>query len=376
MENTFNINLADAQGTHVTPVSPDKFDYDSYALYEAELLEQNRNFWESKSGVAVYRRFRVPECFRGMCRDKEASLAHQLGALQASMDYKADIANFLEPWYGIGTLASAFGIDYIWPDQQAPIVPHAFASVQEVLKKDPIPVEQTTIGRHTLEMIEYFLESTRGRVPISLTDTQSPLNALSFLIDTNAFYMSFIDAPDALAEMLDRLVPLQINLVNKQLDLIGGAIAWPGHGFASTRAFGGLGMSDDIMTLLSPKQYAEFGIPSLMQCGESFGGPAVHSCGNWTDKLTVVKEINNLVMVDGAFTGQTDPAPNDSISFTKAFCNSSVVLNARMVGNAETILKTVKALWQPGMKMIVVTYCNTPQEQEEVYEKIHEICQT
>lgn len=34
----------------------------------------------------------------------------------------------------------------------------------------------------------------------------------------------------------------------------------------------------------------------------------------------------------------------------------------------------VRRLWAPGMKLIVVTYCQTPQEQDEVYERIHELC--
>ena len=32
------------------------------------------------------------------------------------------VANFLEPWYGIGTVASAFGLDYVWKEGQAPVV--------------------------------------------------------------------------------------------------------------------------------------------------------------------------------------------------------------------------------------------------------------
>jgi len=57
------------------------------------------------------------------------------------------------------------------------------------------------------------------------------------------------------------------------------------------------------------------------------------------------------------------------------FRDTGIVLNARMVGDKETILRTVKALWQPGLKLIVVTYCPTPQEQEEVYDEIHAICE-
>ena len=233
--NQFNTDLPDSQGTQVQPVSPDRFDYQAYADYEAGLLERSRRFWQADSRVAVYRRFRVPQCFSWMCRDREASLSYQLGALAESMAYKADIPNFLEPWYGIGTLASAFGIDYVWPKRQAPVVPHAFGSIQETLDHTAIPVEETAIGRHTLGMIEYFVDATHGKLPISLTDTQSPLNALSFLVETNDFYMGFLDAPDALARMLDRLVPLQIAFVKRQLGLLGDTIVWPGHGFASSR---------------------------------------------------------------------------------------------------------------------------------------------
>ncbi|MBN1362724.1 MAG: hypothetical protein JW993_19150 [Sedimentisphaerales bacterium] len=373
--NEFNTESADAQGTEVTPVAPDRFDFDAYADYEAALLERNRRFWQARSGVAVYRRFRVPACFSWMCKDMEASLAHQLGALQASTAYAADIANFLEPWYGIGTLASAFGVDYVWPDNQAPVMPHAFGSLDDLLVKAAVPIEETAIGRHTLKMIECFLDATRGRIPISLTDTQSPLNALSFLIETNSFYVSFLDCPEILTRVLDRFVPLQVDFCRKQLELIGDAIAWPGHGFASSRAFSALGMSDDVMTLLSPAQYAQFGVPGLSACGGAFGGPAVHSCGTWVDKAAIVRDIPGVVMVDGAFTAQTDPDPNDPAQFSEVFAGSGVALNARMVGDKETVLECVKALWKPGLKLIVVTYGQTPEEQAEVYHAVHEICQ-
>jgi hypothetical protein len=53
---------------------------------------------------------------------------------------------------------------------------------------------------------------------------------------------------------------------------------------------------------------------------------------------------------------------------------SSVVLNARIVGDVATIVDTVRKPWAPGMKLIVVTYCPTPEEQAQAYPRIHEIC--
>ena len=34
----------------------------------------------------------------------------------------------------------------------------------------------------------------------------------------------------------------------------------------------------------------------------------------------------------------------------------------------------VSKFWVPGLKLIVVTYCPTPEEQAEAYTRIHEIC--
>lgn len=87
MEQTFNTGLADSQATVVEPVRPEAFDLAAYQAYEAELLARCRNFWKKESGALVYRRMRVGEVFSYGCRDMEASLALQLGALQKSMEY-------------------------------------------------------------------------------------------------------------------------------------------------------------------------------------------------------------------------------------------------------------------------------------------------
>lgn len=100
----FDYTSTDSQGTRVEPISLSGFDIDGYSEYEASLISRNREFWDSTSGVAVYRRFGVPQVFSHGCRNMKHSLGLQLSALQESMKYKADIANFLEPWYGIGTV--------------------------------------------------------------------------------------------------------------------------------------------------------------------------------------------------------------------------------------------------------------------------------
>ena len=75
-------------------------------------------------------------------------------------------------------------------------------------------------------------------------------------------------------------------------------------------------------------------------------------------------------MVDGAFSLATDPGANPTEGYADAFAGKDVVLNARIVGKPSLVIEKVKQLWKPGMKLIVVTYCETPEEQAYVYKKL------
>ena len=134
-------------------------------------------------------------------------------------------------------------------------------------------------------------------------------------------------------------------------------------------------MSDDNVVMLPDEQYRDLVIPSFEKLGSALGGPVFHSCGNWSGKIEQVKKIRNLKMVDGAFSPQTDPDPNPPEPFRDAFKDSGIVLNARIVGDPDTIRDVVSRLWTPGLRLVAVTYCQTPEEQEKAYDIIHNICQ-
>ena len=374
MKDSFNTGLADSQATRVEPVAPERFDRARYTDYVASLEARCADFWAADQGVLVYRRMRVKEVFAEDCRDRTRSLAWQLGALEASMGFEADIPNFLEPWYGLGTVAAAYGFDYRWEPGLAPAVDGKFGSTAELVAAPFRPVAETPIGRHTLEMVEYFLDKTRGEIPMSYCDVQSPLNTLSNIIDSNQFYLDFYLDPEAMTAAMERTADLLIDFTEAQRRLIGPALAKPGHGFASSRAFDGLGMSDDSVTMLSPDLYFPVAVPAMKRVGDRFGGAVFHSCGNWSDKKEEIARIEGLRMADGAFSLATDPGANPVEGFAEAFAGTGVVLNARIVGPADVVCEKVSALWRPGMKLIVVTYCETPGEQADVYRKIHEIC--
>lgn len=373
MAQVFDISIQDSQGTVVAPVEPGQFDFQKYREYEASLQERNRKFWEGNQGLLVYRRVRANGVFFDKCRDYKESLALQLGALKESLCYEADIANFLEPWYGIGYIASSFGSEYVWGKGQSPSVLPRFKTVEEILKADYVPIHQTEIGKYILEMEEYFLDKTKGQLPMSFCDIQSPLNMLSYLLPINDLFLEIYDDPEGVAKAADLAAELLIEFLKKQRELIGGNLASPGHGFASSRAFGGIGMSDDNSIMLQADDYLELFGAADEKIGRAFGGVVYHSCGNWESKTQMVKSLGGIRMADAAFSVQTDPAPNDPSVFADAFAGTGIVLNARAVGSSEECFPVFEKLIKPGQKLIAVTYCNDYEDQRRLYRRLHEL---
>lgn len=370
----FDTSIADSQAVSVTPIKPENFDIDDYLSYSEGLNKKCEDFWSADSGVVVYRRMRVAECFSFGSRDMKRSLELQLGSLEKSKLFKADVPNFLEPWYGIGTIASAYGSEYEWAAGNAPAIKPKFSTLDEVLEYQPTQVSETNIGKHTLNMIEYFVEKTKGKIPVSFTDSQSPLNIIANLLPLDQFFIEVLMNPEKVKELFHILAQLSIDFNKKQADLIGEVLVLPGHGFASSTKWKGLGLSDDNAIMISPDDYSTIAVPSVKEVCNPFGGAVFHSCGDWSGWIDAVLKIEGLKMADAAFSPQTDPGATDNLEAYHRFAGTGVVLNARIVGDIKTIEQQVKRLWIPGMKLVIVTYCDTPAEQELAYNRIHEFC--
>jgi hypothetical protein len=375
MTEKFDYTKKDAMATPVRPVAPADFDLARYEAFAAGADRRYARFLAQPEGVAVWQRVRVGEVFRDACRDMKQSLRWQLGGLTRAMDYLTDAPAYLEPWYGIGTTASAFGAEYEWLPGQAPAVKPLFRSPEEIPDLAPRAVADVPILRYTLETIEYFLHETQGRVPVSWCDIQSPINAVGGLVDITPFLLLLADDPDRAQEILSGLADEVIRFTKMQSQLIGPALARPGHGFASARTGTGIGLSTDNLIMMSPAMFADICAEHTARIGDAFGGTAFHSCGNWGRWLPAVKSLSNLTMVDGAFSPQTDPAHNQCEEFRDALAGTGIILHARIVGEPEEVLARVKRLWRPGLKLIVVTHVQDPAAQQQLYRDIHRLCE-
>jgi hypothetical protein len=172
-------------------------------------------------------------------------------------------------------------------------------------------------------------------------------------------------------EILSAVTEVVIRFTQQQSELIGQRLARPGHGFASSRTGRGIGLSTDNLVMISPRMYEKFCVADNIKIGAAFGGVAIHSCGDYARWLPALKKIDNLLIVDAAFSPQTDPDPNTPETFRDAFVNTSVIVHARLVGEPDEVLALAKRLWTPGLKLIVVTYVPEADAQRQLYRDLH-----
>jgi hypothetical protein len=372
----YDYTRVDAASMPVEPVASADFDYARYAAFAQEADQRYDRFMAQDEGIMVWQRIRAADVFRGGCADMDLSLRLQLGCLTRAMDYLTDAPGYLEPWYGIGTIGSAFGAEYFWSDDQAPAVLQVYDSLDAVPDPlEPRSFEDVPILRHTLEMIAYFLEETGGRLPMSWCDIQNPLNTCTEIIDTTTFMAGLITDPDTIRRVLPVLADALIRFTRQQTDLIGDCLARPGHGFASSRLGTGIGMSTDNVIMIAPDMFSAFFAGEIGRVGKAFGGTVIHSCGNWARWIDAVRRIPHVTMMDAAFSAQIDPAPNACEPWRDALAGSGIVLQARPGREPEEVLQQARRLWQPGMKLIVVTLVEDPAAQHRLYHDLHHLCQ-
>ena len=100
--------------------------------------------------------------------------------------------------------------------------------------------------------------------------------------------------PEKVTKLLDIIADLSIQFNNEQKKLIGDTLVFPGHGFASSVKWKGLGMSDDNAIMMSPEQHTQLAAPSFEKVCKQIGGTVFHSCGDWTIWLDSVMSLQNI----------------------------------------------------------------------------------
>jgi hypothetical protein len=273
----------------------------------------------------------------------------------------------------VGVFAEAFDCPFEWKDNDAPWVHKIVESIEQLKRLERPLLEKAVMLNYVLDTTEYFAEKTKGRIPIAATDVQSPLDTLTLIADTSFVFSEAVNCSDEFHRVLGDITDLIIEFTKKQRVLCP-KMAKPGHGFWSPAVMNGIAVSDDVMAMIGPDFYNEFGKPYNERIARELGGITIHSCGSWKQNFETAINTNGVQMIDLAISKSWDPGPNSPPDVISAFSGSGVPLQARLGYEDKD---AIRQLIEADIRVVLLFFWHDdPAERQRRYDTIKQIQDT
>ena len=279
----------------------------------------------------------------------------QLEAIEKTMAIDTDFVSYLEPWHGVGVYAEAFGSPFEWRNNDSPWCHPIVHTIDDLKRLKKPELAHANMLNYVLDTVEYFDRSTHGELPISVTDTQSPLDNATLVCDTAFFFTATYEWPDEIKQLLQWITDLTIESSRRQRQ-IARKHAKPGHIMWSPGDGRGMSISEDNLVMIGQDHYQEFAKPFNEQLAQAMGGLAVHSCGSWKQHFAALSLTPGVVMCDLCVSIERDPAPNKLEDVLAGFAGRETLVQIRMHADDRDPDETfawIDQLLGPGFPMIV-----------------------
>ncbi|HTO20852.1 MAG TPA: uroporphyrinogen decarboxylase family protein [Spirochaetia bacterium] len=311
-----------------------------------------RRFWSGESRYLVVQR--PAYHLWGECNSVERVWQNNVRHMESwlCMPWSDELPH-LQPWFGTGVYANAFGCRCLWREGEAPdcwVRFHAIEEVRGISKPDP---RSSPVMGMVLECIDVLLERTRGRFPISFTDTQSPFDTATLVLDTSEFFTACYTDPPAVHQLMSAATELIIEFSLEQARRIGPALlSRPGHVMPSLPGLDGITLSDDNLAVSSPTVNEQFSLHYNQAIARSLGGVAIHCCGRWDHTMRLLPG-RGVRAVDCSVSRSWDPTPMAPEAVRDALRGTGIAVKARCGGTPEEIRLAAAALGGRDMRVIL-----------------------
>jgi len=274
------------------------------ALYPPEKVEKRRErwraLWEGKPKtdrrpfVCTY--YHEPYC---PAPDFETRLREGLDEIIVRASIDDDYIPSLFTGCRQSTIPSMFGAEEIFLENNDVTCRKLIKSPADVAALPRHSMAGGTVARMWLDMEEYFLTETEGKLPIHVTDMQGPFDVAGQLWGYEELFVCAYEKPEIYHELIQKLTDAFIDFWNAQKALLGERFV-PTHLFAwdwVPEDFGG-SMSVDSLAMISKPFYDEFYRPYIEQIAKRLGKLAVHSCGDFSAVVKSLCKTKGIVAVN------------------------------------------------------------------------------
>lgn len=217
-----------------------------------------------------------------------------------------DFQPYLTPYLGTGVLASAFGCRMLFaPGRDPSVAEPCVTSVADAAKLTLPDPQRDGLMPRVLETAAYM--RAHGAYPVTLTDSQSPLDELVLLCGHERLYLWMYDEPALVHDLFALVTDAMIAWVQAQKQVTGeprdacygeqGVWVPPGCG---------VWLADDEAVNLPADLYAEFVAPYYPRIFRAFGSGVLHFCGNGAHLAPILREMDGLRAINTGPMGRPE----------------------------------------------------------------------
>ena len=233
---------------------------------------------------------------RANMEDWAADLAHQTERYREQQQVYDFSLPHLMTGMGLGSIAASFGAESIWDDEAdawiKPLVTTDPRAVYDLQLPDP---HTSGLNPTILNRIEYFQE--HGEFPLEPGNIASPLTTASYVWEYSEMLYAITEYPAQVHHLLELVTQATIDYVRTQTERIDNLFALS-HEDWYIPIERGIRVSDDVLAVLGPAHYEEFGVRYNNILAREFGGISVHSCGSIVHQIPTILKTENLTSID------------------------------------------------------------------------------
>jgi hypothetical protein len=228
--------------------------------------------------------------------DPELDLARQTRRNQEQEAVGDFTVPHLKTGIGLGSIAASFTGGCEFNDKSdawiAPLIGAYPERVYELSLPDP-----HTSGKNSLIFQRIACFQERGSYPLQPCNIASPLTTASYVWGYSDFLGAIVEHPKEVHHLLELVTEATIQAVRAQMAAI--RDLWSlSHEDWYMPVEMGIRVSDDVLAVISPRHYREFGLRYNNILSRAFGGIIIHSCGSIVHQVPTILQTEGLRAID------------------------------------------------------------------------------
>jgi hypothetical protein len=188
------------------------------------------------------------------------------------------------PDFGTISTAKHWGGKVVYtPDSHNVHIEPAARTAREALAIEPRPADDPELDMaHSIRLYKALSEKLGiENLGMRSPDMQGVLNTAGLIMDQEEMLIEMYTEPETLHAFLSKVCDFLIKTTQYLRLETGNRVCgniWP---YTFLPCESGVALTQDMMPLLPPDLYKEFGIPYLERISDALGGVQIHCCGDW-----------------------------------------------------------------------------------------------